>query len=261
MRILVVGDIIGKPGRLALKKYMEKHEEEYDFVIVNGENSAGGFGITKKITDELYDMGVDLITGGNHTWDKKEIYPVLDKEIRIIRPLNYGIDNVPGRGYIILNTKNGKKIGVINLQGRVFMPELDSPFKIVEQVIEEVMSKSDVVVVDFHAEATSEKMALGWFLDGRASLVFGTHTHVMTADNRILHKGTGYISDIGMTGGFDGVIGSKKEKIIGKFMNYLPTRFEVCNDNIRFNGIDVTFNSKTGKCLSIDRIDIGLEEI
>lgn len=260
MNFLIVGDIIGSPGRTVLKEYLEKNKSKYDFIIVNGENSAGGFGITCKIAEILYGLGVNVITTGNHIWDKREIYPYLDSESRILRPLNYP-KGVPGTGYRIFEFKN-TKIGIINIQGRVFMPEIDSPFERIDEALENMKEENpSIIIVDFHAEATSEKIAMMWYLDERVSLLYGTHTHVLTADERILQSGTGYITDIGMTGSFDGIIGTEKDRVLEKFLTSLPQRFEVCETNLRINGIEANIDEKTGKCININRINLSIDEI
>lgn len=261
MKVFIAGDIIGSPGREILKKFLNKNLENYDFVIVNGENSAGGFGITGKVADDFFSMGVDIITSGNHIWDKKESMDLIHKEIRILRPLNYPKSVTIGRGSYVYKTKNGEKIAVMNLLGRVFMSEIDSPFERYREEIEKIKKETNAVIVDFHAEATSEKCAFGWYTDGEISLVYGTHTHVLTADNRILPNGTGYITDIGMTGGFNGIIGMKKEAVLEKFLTSMPRKFEVCDENIRINGIEVEIDGKNGKCTGIKRIDLGMSEI
>lgn len=261
MKVLMVGDVIGKPGRTVVQKFLQKNKDKYDFIVVNGENSAAGFGITSKIAKEFFSWGVDVITSGNHIWDKKEIYQYLQEEHKLLRPLNYPL-GVPGSGIVTLITKKGIKVTVINLQGRVFMKEIDCPFaKIDDELLCLDEESKKILIVDFHAEVTSEKVAMGWFLDGRASVVYGTHTHTLTADNRVLEQGTAYITDIGMSGGFDGIIGMKKEKIIEKFQNSLPVRFEICEENIRINGIEVEIDEETGKSITINRIDIGIDEI
>lgn len=260
MKILVVGDVVGSTGRKTLKAHLDKYKENYDFIIVNGENSAGGFGITTTICEEFFQWGVDVITSGNHIWDKKEIYGYLESSDRVLKPYNYPKDT-PGKGYTILKTKKGVKIAVVSLQGRVFMPPIDCPFKEMEMLIKELRKECKHIVVDFHAEATSEKVAMGYFLDGKVSLVYGTHTHIQTADNRILLEGTGYITDVGMTGSINGVIGMKKENIISKFLSALPQRFEVVEGNEYINGLDVTLDDETGECLKIDRINCSLIEL
>lgn len=256
----MVGDLIGKPGRTILQKFLQKNKEVYDFVIVNGENAAAGFGITSKIAEDLFSLGVDVITSGNHIWDKKEIYHYLQEEHRLLRPLNYPI-GVPGSGIVTVTARNGERVTVINLQGRVFMKEIDCPFAKVEEELYSVEEGSKVRIIDFHAEVTSEKVAMGWFLDGKTSIVYGTHTHALTADDRILPEGTGYITDIGMTGGFDGIIGMQKDKILERFQNALPVRFEICEENIRLNGIEAEIDVETGKCTMLKRIDVSINEI
>lgn len=259
MKVLVIGDVMGKPGRDAMKEFLDKKKNEYDFVIVNGENAAAGFGITPKIADEFFDLGVDVITSGNHIWDKKELYPYLDENKNILRPLNYP-KGVPGFGYTIKENVKGEKIAVINIQGRVFMPEVDSPFQRIEEVIEEIKKETKNIIVDFHAEATSEKLAMGWYLDGRVSAVYGTHTHVQTADERILEKGTGFINDVGMTGSHDSIIGMSIETVLPKFLTSLPSRFEVATGNVKVNGIELNID-KEGNCKEINRINVSIEEL
>ena len=254
MKVLIVGDVVGRPGRNTLQAFLEKYKEDYDFVIVNGENSAAGFGITVKIADEFLSWGTDVISGGNHSWDKKEIYEYLDNSDRMVRPANYPSE-VPGRGYTILEYKNGNKIALISLQGRVFMSAVDCPFRTAKKLIEEISKTTKNIIIDIHAEATSEKIALGKYLDGEVSLVYGTHTHVQTADERILANGSGYISDVGMTGSQNGVIGTNAETIIKKFLTSLPQKFEVAEGEEQLSGIEVEIDEKTGKCKKIKRIN------
>lgn len=253
MKILVVGDIVGRPGRKTLKSYLEKYKENYDFIIVNGENAAAGFGITEKIAVEFLSWGIDIITGGNHTWDKKEFYTFLNQSNRVIRPCNYP-EGVPGLGYSILPSKKGKKVAVLSLQGRVFMPATDCPFRVAEKVLSEIQEETNIIIVDFHAEASSEKIALGWFLDGKVSTVYGTHTHIQTADEKILPQGTSYITDVGMTGSENGVIGMKVECILPKFLTALPQRFEVAEGNEMLHGIALDIEEDSGKTIQIERI-------
>ncbi|MBP6466756.1 MAG: TIGR00282 family metallophosphoesterase [Fusobacteriaceae bacterium] len=259
MKVLIIGDVMGKPGRDAMKEFLDKKKNDYDFVIVNGENAAAGFGITPKIADEFFELGVDVITSGNHIWDKKELYPYLDENRNILRPLNYP-KGVPGFGYTIKENGKGDKIAVINIQGRVFMPEVDSPFQRIEEAIEEIKKETKNIIVDFHAEATSEKLAMGWYLDGRVSAVYGTHTHVQTADERILEKGTGFINDVGMTGSHDSIIGMTIETVLPKFLTSLPSRFEVATGNVKVNGIELHID-KEGSCKEINRINVSIEEL
>lgn len=259
MKVLIIGDVMGKPGRDAMKEFLDKKKNDYDFVIVNGENAAAGFGITPKIADEFFELGVDVITSGNHIWDKKELYPYLNENRNILRPLNYP-KGVPGFGYTIKENGKGDKIAVINIQGRVFMPEVDSPFQRIEEAIEEIKKETKNIIVDFHAEATSEKLAMGWYLDGRVSAVYGTHTHVQTADERILEKGTGFINDVGMTGSHDSIIGMTIETVLPKFLTSLPSRFEVATGNVKVNGIELHID-KEGSCKEINRINVSIEEL
>lgn len=253
MKILVAGDVVGRPGRKILQSYLGKYKMEYDFIIVNGENSAAGFGMTEKIAVEFLSWGVDMITGGNHTWDKKEFYSFLQQSKNTIRPCNYP-EGVPGLGYSILKTKTGKKVAVLSLQGRVFMPPTDCPFRVADKVLEEIEKETKIVIVDFHAEVSSEKIALGWFLDGRVSAVYGTHTHVQTSDEKILPKGTAYITDVGMTGSENGVIGIEIEPIIQKFLTSLPQRFEIAQGNEMLHGIILDVDEDTGKARKIERL-------
>lgn len=255
MNILVIGDIIGKPGRKAVINLLPKLKREYrlDLVIANGENSAGGMGITPEVVEELYASGINVITSGNHVWKHKEIYGTLDKDPALLRPANYP-PRVPGKGSGIFFTEKGDKVGVLNLMGRVFLAELDCPFRKADEEIEKLSRETKVVVVDMHAEITSEKTAMGWYLDGRVSAVVGTHTHIPTADERILPKGTAYITDIGMVGSLDSVIGVKKELALKRFLSQIPIRFEVEKKNIYLQGVVISIDSKTGKAKKIERI-------
>lgn len=259
MRILFIADILGGPGRKAAKyllpALMEK--EEIDFCIANGENAAGGFGLTMEIAEELFHLGIDVLTSGNHIWDRKEIIPFLDTEDKILRPVNYPPDN-PGRGAGVFGARNGLLVGVINLQGRVFMREIDCPFRTVRQVIEELKKKAGLIIVDFHAEATAEKVAMAWYVDGLVSAVVGTHTHVQTADERVLPGGTGYITDAGMCGSIDGVIGIKKELAIKRFLTQTPNRFQPADSNLVLMGVLLTVDPTTCRCEKIERLSIPL---
>jgi 2',3'-cyclic-nucleotide 2'-phosphodiesterase len=230
---------------------MEAHRP--DLVIANGENSAGGFGITPDIADELFFMGIDVITSGNHVWDKKEIEPYLGKQDRLIRPANYP-SGVPGFGSVIVTTPGGAKAGVLNLEGRVFMSNLDDPFRTGELEIEKIKKETPIVIIDFHAEATSEKIALALYLDGKASAVIGTHTHVQTADERILPNGTAFITDAGMTGPSDSVIGVKKDQAIARFLYQTPHRFELPKGPVHLNAVFIELDDVSGKARSIERI-------
>lgn len=260
MRVLVIGDVVGSPGRKTLEEYLKKVGERYDFIVVNGENAAAGFGITAKIADEFFERKVDVITSGNHIWDKKEIYTYLENSERLLRPVNYP-KGVPGKGYTIVKSRKGINVGVVSIQGRVFMPPIDCPFQILEKVVGEMRKSCKIIIVDFHAEATSEKIALGKHFDGKISLLYGTHTHVQTADEKILLDGTGYISDVGMTGSDNGIIGMDNESVIPKFINCLPQRFEIAKGLERLNGIDVEIDEETGECTRIDRINLSLSQI
>jgi len=257
VKILFIGDIIGKPGRQALSRELDRLVDRYsvDLVIVNGENAAGGFGLTLETARELFDMGVHCITSGNHIWDKKEQVPLVLADPRIIRPANYP-DGVPGAGSALFSTPGGVKIAVLNLEGRVFMKYLECPFRYADREIERLKKETPLIFVDFHAEATSEKAALGWYLDGRVSAVIGTHTHVQTADERILTQGTAYMSDAGMTGSFDSVIGIGKDDAIRKFLTQLPVKFEVPKKDLRLNGVVVAIDEVSGKAVSIERIAV-----
>lgn len=253
MKVLIVGDVVGRPGRKTLYNYLEKYKNKYDFIIVNGENSASGFGITEKIAKEFFEKGVDVITSGNHIWDKKEIYEYIEQEPRLLRPYNYP-EGVKGRGYIICDTAKGK-IAVISMQGRVFMPaSIDCPFVKAKELIEEIKNNVKYIIVDFHAEASSEKISLARYLSGEISALYGTHTHVQTADETIFEEGTGYITDVGMTGSFNGVIGNEAQAIINKFLTGLPQRFAIAEGNEKLNGIELDLAEEDGSCISIQRI-------
>ncbi len=252
MRILMIGDVIGKPGRETVRALLPnlKRELSIDFVICNGENTAGGFGITADTASELLESGVDVLTSGNHIWDKKEIYPYLDEGLPLIRPANY--PDAPGRGYL-----HQDGVTVVNLMGRVFMAPLDCPFRTADALLDQLKKegKSKVIIVDFHAEATSEKQAMGWYLDGRVSGVFGTHTHVGTVDARILPQGTAYLTDVGMTGPTDSVIGSDVKAVLARFMTSLPQRLEVATGPCVLNAVLVNVDEETGNASSIERVD------
>lgn len=259
MKILFIGDVVGRPGRLALASRLGRlvDRNDIDLVVVNGENAAAGFGLTADLAREFYDLGVDVLTSGNHIWDKREIYDYLDSQKRLLRPANYPA-GLPGRGHGVFATSAGIKIGVINLEGRVFMNNLECPFRTADALIEELHQQTPVILVDFHAEATSEKAALGCYLDGRVSALVGTHTHVPTADERILPGGTAYITDVGMTGSRDSVIGIRKELAVEKFLSLLPVRFEVAKKDAVVCGVVITVDENTGRASDIERI---LEEI
>ncbi|ACM60090.1 hypothetical protein B0S90_1280 [Caldicellulosiruptor bescii] len=259
MRFLAIGDVVGRPGRNILKSTLSKLKENYkiDVVIANCENAAGGNGLTKKVADELFSIGIDVMTMGNHVWANKEIFSFIENETRIIRPANYPEGTTPGRGYNVFE-KNNVKFTVINLCGRVFMENLDCPFRKIDEILKKI--ECPIIIVDFHAEATSEKIALGFYVDGRVSCLYGTHTHVQTADEKILPNGTAYITDIGMTGPYDSVLGVDKDIVIQKFTTLLPVRFEVAKGKAQFNGIVFEVDNNSGKAVSIERINFTLEE-
>ena len=256
MRILMIGDVIGRPGREAVRRILPslRQEKEIDLVIANGENTAGGFGLTAETASELLDSEVDVITSGNHIWDKKEFIPYLDDVqsdgMPVLRPANY--PDAPGVGVI-----RHKGVAIMNLMGRVFMTQLDCPFRTADRLLEDlrIEDQSPVVIVDFHAEATSEKQAMGWYLDGRVSGVFGTHTHVGTVDARILPQGTAYLTDVGMTGPVDSVIGSDTNAVLQRFLTSMPTNLPVAKGPCVFNSVLVEVDEKTGRAISVERID------
>jgi len=262
MNILFVGDIVGKPGRELVRKGLRGliEEHEIDLVIANAENSANGFGITKEIGDTLLEWGVDVMTSGNHIWDKKEAIDYIATEPRLLRPANYPA-GVPGRGSYVAQTGDGRAVGVINVMGRVFMLNIDDPFAVVQREIEAIRHKTRVIIVDFHAEATSEKIAMGWHLDGKVTAMFGTHTHVQTADERILPNGTAYLTDTGMTGPHDGIIGMEREPSLGRFLNAMPSRFEPATGNPRLNGVVVSADDRTGRASAVRRISYSESEL
>jgi metallophosphoesterase (TIGR00282 family) len=261
MKVLFIGDIVGKPGRRAIQEILERLVSEYEieFTIANGENAAGGMGITPPIALEILDEGVDVLTSGNHIWAKKEIIPFLDEESRILRPANYPAQ-VPGRGKGVFQLSNGQKIGVLNLEGRVFMKHLDCPFRVAEKEVELLRKETPAILVDFHAEATSEKIAMGWFLNGKVSAVLGTHTHVQTCDEGILDGGTAYITDVGMTGPLDSVIGIRKEVALERLLTQIPWKFDVASGDVVLQGVVVEIDEKTGKAKNINRIRVPLNE-
>jgi 2',3'-cyclic-nucleotide 2'-phosphodiesterase len=256
LRCMVIGDIIGKPGRLAVLHALGemRTELDLDLVIANGENLAAGAGLTPSLAEELLAHGVDVITSGNHIWDKREIYEYLDTDRPVLRPLNYP-DDAPGRGWLVHHLPDGDSVAVINLMGRVFMNQLDSPFGAADALLDGAAEPLPPLrIVDFHCEITSEKNAMGWFLDGRVTAVVGTHTHVPTADARLLPQGTAYISDIGMTGPRDSVIGFSLETVLPRFLTHLPTRFHVADGPVSFNAVVVTADRSTGRASAIDQV-------
>jgi len=257
MNILFIGDIVGKPGRRAVKALLPNliNKLKLDIVIANCENAAGGFGITEKTAAELFSAGIHLMTSGNHIWDKKEALQLFPKEDRILRPLNYP-PGVPGRGSIVINASNSVNVGIINLSGRVFMGLMDCPFRTVEREIEQIKEKTEIIIVDFHAEATSEKLAMAYFLDGRVTALLGTHTHVQTADEQIMPGGTAYITDVGMTGPQISVIGVDRQIVIEKFITQLPRKFETAKGGWMLSAVLIEVDEKTGKAISIKRLSI-----
>jgi metallophosphoesterase (TIGR00282 family) len=258
MRILFIADIVGKPGRNLISRVLPylKEKENISLVIANGENGAGGYGLTSETADELFASGIDLLTSGNHIWDKKDFTARLRDDRKILRPANYPPAN-PGRGTAILESLEGTQVGIVNLQGRVFMPSLDCPFRTGLQLVEKMRQETKVILVDFHAEATAEKIALGWYLDGLVSAVIGTHTHVQTADGRVLPGGTAYITDVGMTGSIDSVIGVKTELALKRFLTQVPHRFQTAENNVRLMGVICDIDEQTGKTRKIDCVNIG----
>jgi hypothetical protein len=256
-RVLMIGDVIGKPGRVALEQILPdlRKARGIDFVTANGENLAGGMGLTESIANALFAAEVDVITSGNHIWDKREIYPFLESSERVLRPLNYGTHEVPGRGWGTYHALDGTDLAVINLQGRTYMQPIDNPFTEADRLLDESSEPLPPVrLVDFHCEITSEKNALGLYLDGRVSAVVGTHTHVVTGDERILPKGTAYLTDLGMTGPVWSVIGFDPKTVLPRFLNALPTRFEVGDGPVVFNGTQIDVDPATGRALAIERI-------
>ncbi len=257
MKVLFIGDIFGEPGRRALARAVPRlvAQRQVDIVIGNGENAAGGFGITPELAEELFDLGLAVITTGNHAWDKKEILDYFPREPRLLRPANYP-SGVPGNGSVVVESAGGEQLGVLQLMGRAYMPTLDCPFQVAKKELAALKKRTVAVIVDMHAEATSEKMAMGHYLDGEVVAVVGTHTHVQTADDQILPKGTAYLTDIGMTGPLHSVIGVKKELAIEKFLTGMPRRFEVASGPSVFCAVLLELDARLGKALSIERIRI-----
>jgi metallophosphoesterase (TIGR00282 family) len=262
MRILFIGDIFGRPGREIVRKAVPAliARESLDFVIANGENSAAGFGITGDIADAIYSYGVDVMTTGNHVWDKKEVLDYIPRQPKLLRPANFPA-GAPGRGAFLGATRTGEPIGVINVMGRVFMQPLDDPFAVVLREIDALRPKARVIIVDVHAEATSEKIAMARHLDGRVTAVFGTHTHVQTADERILPKGTAAMTDVGMTGPHDSIIGVVTEAALGRFTSGLPAKFEPASGPGRLNAVIVTADLATGRATAIERVNLSADEV
>jgi metallophosphoesterase (TIGR00282 family) len=259
MKIFFIGDIVGAPGRRAVEELLPRVVDHYlvDLVVANGENASGGIGITPQVADQLLSQGIDLLTSGNHIWKHKEILPYLQDTDRLLRPANYPPET-PGRGVALVETAAGERAAVVNLEGRVFMSPLECPFRTVEHILAGLPPEVKVILVDMHAEATSEKQAMGWFLDGRVSAVVGTHTHVQTADERVLPGGTGYLSDVGMTGPVDSVIGMKKEIILERFWSQRPQPFKVAAQNIQLQGVLLTIDPE-GRCREVTRLILPLK--
>jgi metallophosphoesterase (TIGR00282 family) len=262
VRILFIGDIVGRPGRDLVRDGLAALVEYHsiDLVIANAENAAAGFGITREIGDQLLEWGVDVMTSGNHIWDKKEALNYIGAEPRLLRPANYPA-GAPGNGSYLARTRDGRSVGVINVMGRVFMLNIDDPFAVVLREIEALKERTRIVFVDFHAEATSEKIAMGWHLDGKVTAVIGTHTHVQTADERILPKGTAFLTDVGMTGPHDSIIGVEIEAALGKFLTALPARFETATGNPRLHAVIIDADEQTGRAVEIERLSYSVDEL
>jgi metallophosphoesterase (TIGR00282 family) len=267
MKVLFIGDIVGSPGRNIVRERLADlvQQRGIDLVIANGENSASGFGITPRIAEELFQLGIAVVTGGNHSWDRKEIMEFMPHEPRLLRPANFP-DSNPGTGLYVGAAKNGVKFAVLNLQGRVFLPALDDPFKKADTELARIPADVSLILVDMHAETTSEKIALGWYLDGRVTAVVGTHTHVSTADEHVLPKGTAYITDVGMSGPHDGVIGMDRVGVLKRFLDALPTRFEVASGDVQMNAVlietgDDALRNEAGRlsAKSIERLRLRID--
>jgi metallophosphoesterase (TIGR00282 family) len=257
LNILFIADIVARPGRWAVSQVLPdlKKSHQIDFTIANVENAAGGFGLTKEIAKKIHSYGVDCLTSGNHIWDRKDIFPYLEEDLRILRPANYP-QEAPGKGAAVFEMISGEKIGILNIQGRVYIKEINCPFRVAKEEIKKLKEKTNIIIVDMHAEATSEKIALGWYLDGEVSAIIGTHTHVATADETILPRGTAYITDAGMTGAHDSVIGINKEDALTRFLLQIPRRFTPAKEDVRFSGVLVDIDDEKGKARGIQRISI-----
>jgi len=262
MNILFIGDIVGRPGRELVRRGLRGlvRHHAVDLVIANVENAAAGFGLTKDIGDTLLEAGVDVMTSGNHIWDKKDVLDYMPLEPRLLRPANYPA-GAPGRGAYVAQTGDGRAVGVINVMGRVFMLQIDDPFAVVLREIEAIRRRTRVIIVDFHAEATSEKTAMGWHLDGKVTAVIGTHTHVQTADERVLPGGTAYLTDAGMTGPHDSIIGMERDPSLARFLTGMPVKFEPAAGNARINGALIAADDKTGRAAAITRISYSEAEL
>ncbi|MUK89839.1 TIGR00282 family metallophosphoesterase [Ornithinibacillus sp. L9] len=262
MKILFIGDVVGSPGRDMVQEYLPKLKDKYrpNMTIINGENAASGKGITEKIYKQFLEWGAHVITMGNHTWDKKEIFEFIDDAKNMIRPANFPEGN-PGKGLVFVNI-NGVEVAVINLQGRTFLPAIDDPFSKIDELIDEAKKRTNLIFLDFHAEATSEKQAMGWYVDGRVSAVVGTHTHTQTADERILPNGTAYITDVGMTGPYDSILGVDRELVLKRFKTNLPVRFDIDKKGrTQLNGVLITIDEKNGNATKVERILINDDHI
>jgi metallophosphoesterase (TIGR00282 family) len=261
MKCMMIGDIFARPGRRAMRECLSAlvDEHQVDFVVANAENAAAGFGLTEKIADELFDYGVDVLTGGNHSWDKRQGYDLLDNNERVLRPHNYPASN-PGSGVAMVKC-DGVAVAVLNLQGRVFMPLTHCPFGTADRLVESVKDEADVILVDFHGEATSEKLAMGWHLDGRVSALVGTHTHVPTADARVFPGGMAYVTDLGMTGPHHSIIGVKVEQSLARFLHgRSDSRFEPASGDVRLQGVVIDIDESSGRARSIERVEARVED-
>ncbi|SET41087.1 hypothetical protein SAMN03159358_1600 [Paenibacillus sp. NFR01] len=260
IKVLFIGDIVGNTGRKALREMLPSLKSKYQphIIIANGENAAAGRGITSAIANEFFNWGVHGITMGNHTWDNKDIFEFIDDEPRLIRPANFP-PGTPGRGYTIIKA-NGKQLGIVNLQGRTFLPAIDDPFRIGEEIVDELRQKTKCILVDFHAEATSEKIAMGYFMDGQASIVVGTHTHVQSNDEVILPGGTAYLTDAGMVGSREGILGMEKDAVLYKFTTQLPSRFVVDEGKWQLHGLFAELDEATGKATRVEKIRMREDE-
>ncbi|MBI4653980.1 MAG: TIGR00282 family metallophosphoesterase [Nitrospirae bacterium] len=258
MKVLFIGDIVGRAGRSTLKEGLPKITERVktDFIVANAENAAGGVGITEDIAKELFSMGIDVLTSGNHIWDKKEAIQYITRENRLLRPANYP-EGVPGYGSFVTKISSGEKIAVLNVSGRVFMGQMDCPFQVAKREVAKLKTETNIIIIDFHGEATSEKSAFGWLFDGEVTAVIGTHTHVQTADEKILPKGTAFITDVGMTGPVDSVIGVIKEQVIERFLTHMPKRFEPAKGPAMLSAVVIDIDSKTGRANGIQRLQLG----
>ncbi|MEW6535745.1 MAG: TIGR00282 family metallophosphoesterase [Candidatus Auribacterota bacterium] len=259
MKILFIGDVVGKPGRTVIKDLLPSLKDEFqlDVCIANAENSAGGSGITAQAVDELNMAGIDVITSGDHIWRNKDIFQIINHRATILRPANFPTAT-PGNASCVITTSKGIRVGVVNVLGRVFMkPILDCPFRAMQAELAEIREKTKIIIVDFHAEATSEKIAMGWYLDGQVSAIVGTHTHIPTADNKILPKGTAYITDVGMVGAQKSVLGRDIEPVLKHFVTGLPSRFTVATEQVCIQGVIIDIDEKTGKARSITRLERG----